>query len=178
MIVFFDDILIYSPTYSSHIRHLNEVLSILTKNQFYVKLSKCTFACTTVEYLGHLFANGELKADPSKIEAMLSWPTPTSVRQLRGFLGLTGYYRRFVAHYASIAGPLTELLKDSFVWSETAASSFVALKGAMSSAPVLRLPDFTKTFYLETDASDFGIGAVLLQEGHPLAFFSKKLGPR
>ncbi|XP_042003633.1 uncharacterized mitochondrial protein AtMg00860-like [Salvia splendens] len=171
VIVFFDDILIYSPTLPSHVRHLNEVLTILTTNNFFVKLSKCTFACTTVEYLGHLITDGHLKADPSKIEAMQAWPVPGSTRQLRGFLGLTGYYRRFVKHYASIAGPLTDLLKkDSFKWTPEAESSFVALKEAMSSAPVLRFPDFTRNFYLETDASDFGVGAVLLQDGHPLAF--------
>ncbi|XP_042032481.1 uncharacterized protein LOC121779227 [Salvia splendens] len=179
VIVFFDDILIYSPTLPAHVRHLNEVLSILRANQFFVKLSKCTFACTTVEYLGHIIADGHLKADSTKIDAMMSCPVPTTVKQLRGFLGLTGYYRRFVEHYVSIAGPLTDLLKkDAFVWSPTAATSFEALKAAMSSAPVLRLPDFARTFYLETDASDFGIGAVLLQDGHPLAFFSKKLGPK
>lgn len=116
----------------SHIRHLNEVLSILTKNNFFIKLSKCTFACTTVEYLGHLITEGQLKVDPAKIEAMLVWPRPTSVRQLRGFLGLTGYYRRFVKHYASIAAPLTELLKkDSFKWSDATSKSFADLKEAM-----------------------------------------------
>lgn len=179
VIVFFDDILIYSPSFMSHIRHIHEVLTILRAHQFFVKLSKCTFACSTVEYLGHLISEGHLKADPAKIEAMVAWPKPSTVKQLRGFLGLTGYYRRFIEHYASVAGPLTELLKkDSFAWSPAATDSFDAFKRAMTSAPVLRLPDFTRTFYLETDASDFGIGAVLLQDGHPLAFFSKKLGPR
>lgn len=156
VIVFFDNILIYSPTLPSHTRHLNKVLSILSKNHFFIKLSKCTFACTTVEYLGHLISHGEFKADPSKLEAMWAWPTPTSVRQLGGFLGLTGYYRQFVSHYASIASQVTELLKkDGFAWSTTATTSFEALKDAVTSTPVLRLLDFTKTFYLETDASDF-----------------------
>ncbi|XP_047965656.1 uncharacterized protein LOC125210120 [Salvia hispanica] len=104
VIVFFDDILIYSPTLPAHVRHLNEVLSLLANNQFFVKLSKCTFACSSVEYLGHIIADGQLKADPAKIEAMMAWPPPTTVKKLRGFLGLTGYYRRFVEHYASIAG--------------------------------------------------------------------------
>ncbi|XP_042031379.1 uncharacterized protein LOC121778137 [Salvia splendens] len=163
VIVFFDDILIYSPSLPAHVRHVHKVLSILNTHHFFVKMSKCTFACSTVEYLGHLISEGNLKADPAKIEAMVVWPVPTTVKQLRGFLGLTGYYRRFIEHYASIAGPLTDLLKkDSFGWSPTAAESFVALKKAMSSASVLRLPNFDRTFYLETDASDFGIGAVLL----------------
>lgn len=111
VIVFFDDILIYSPSLPAHVRHINEVLSILKAHDFYVKLSKCTFACATVEYLGHLLSDGNLKADPAKIEAMMVWLVPSTVKQLRGFLGLTGYYRRFIDHYASIAGPLTELLK-------------------------------------------------------------------
>lgn len=167
----------YSPSLLSHARHIHEVSCILKKHNFFVKMLKCTFACSTVEYLGHLISEGRLKADPAKIEAMVAWPTPKTVKQLRGFLGLTG--RRFIQHYASIAGPLTELLKkDSFAWSFAAIDSFMALKEAMSTAPVLRLPNFERTFYLETDASNFGIAEVLLQDGHPLAFFSKKLGPK
>lgn len=179
VIVFFDDILIYSPTLQSHVRHLHEVLTILKVNQFFVKMSNCVFCSTTVEYLGHLISEGQLKADPEKIAAMVKWPVPTTVKQLRGFLGLTGYYRRCIANYATIASPLTELLKkDAFAWCPAAETSFGALKAAMTSAPVLRLPDFSKVFCIETDASDFGVGAVLLQDDHPLAYFSKKLGPR
>ncbi|XP_042005724.1 uncharacterized protein LOC121754429 [Salvia splendens] len=179
VIVFFDDILVYSPSVETHGQHLTEVLAVLQTNNFFVKLSKCSFCSTTVEYLGHLISGGLLKADPSKISAMTAWPTPTSVKQLRGFLGLTGYYRRFIAGYAMIAAPLTELLKkDSFHWSPEAEESFGNLKTAMTSAPVLRLPDFDRQFCVETDASDLGIGAVLLQDSHPIAFFSKKLGPR
>ena len=101
------------------------------------------------------------------------------VKQLRGFLGLTGYYRRFVKNYSIIASPLTELLKkEAFHWSESATTSFAALKSAMCSAPVRHLLDFASPFILETDASDLGIGVVLLQNNHPIAYFSKKLGPK
>lgn len=132
-----------------------------------------------MDYLGHIISEGHLRADPSKIEAMVTWPTPTSIKQLHGFLGLIGYYRRFIAGYAVIASPLTELLKkDAFEWSSTAGDSFRELKAVMTTTPVLCLPDFSKPFYVETDVSDFGVGAVLLQDNHPLAFFSKKLGPR
>ncbi|XP_042056251.1 uncharacterized mitochondrial protein AtMg00860-like [Salvia splendens] len=138
----------------------------------------CSICRTTVEYLGHLIVAGHLKADPAKIDAMVAWPTPSNSKQLWGFLGLTGYYRRFIAHYAHIAAPLTDLLKkNSFLWFPAADTSYANLKKAMTEAPVLRLSDFMRAFYMETDASDFGIGVVLLQDGHPLAFFSKKLGP-
>ena len=179
VIVFFDDILIYSPTLESHGVHLAAVLALLRDHQFFVKLSKCSFCSNSVEYLGHIISDGLLKADPAKLEAMSAWPTPTNVKQLRGFLGLTGYHRRFIAHYAMIAAPLTDLLKkDSFVWTDAATAAFNVLKTAMTTAPVLRLPDFSLPFCIETDALETGIGAVLLQSDHPLAFFSKKLGPR
>lgn len=132
-----------------------------------------------MEYLGQLISEGMLKADPTKIDAMTAWPKPRKIKQLRGFLGLTGFYRRFIAGYAVIAGPLTELLKkDVFAWSEGADGSFENLKKAMTTMPVLRLPDFDRPFCIETDVSDLGIGAVLLQDNHPIAYFSKKLGPR
>lgn len=174
VIVFFDDILVYRPTLEEHCTHLEQVLSLLHSHRFFVKLTKCSFCSTTVEYLGHLISDGLLKADPEKLDAMTKWPTPRNVKQLRGFLGLTGYYRRFMANYAVIAAPLTDLLKkDSFEWTPTAGDAFTALKEAMTSAPVLSLPDFTKPFCIETDASDVGIGAVLIQDSHPIAFFSK-----
>lgn len=103
---------------------------------------------------------------------MTAWPTPRNVNQLRGFLGLTGYYRCFVANYAVIAALLTDLMKkDSFEWGPTTSDAFDALKTAMTSAPVLSLPDFMKTFCIETDASDVGIGTVLIHDHHPIAFF-------
>ena len=177
--VFFDDILIYSHSEEEHFHHLTLVLQVLRDNRFYAKASKCQFFQRTIEYLGHLVSANGVQADPAKIRSMVDWPTPRTVKQLRGFLGLTGYYRRFVAQYATITAPLTDLLKrDKFDWTTAATTAFDNLKRAMTTTPVLRLPDFSKDFVIETDASNVGIGGVLMQEGHPLAFFSKKLGPR
>ncbi|XP_062112214.1 transposon Ty3-I Gag-Pol polyprotein isoform X1 [Humulus lupulus] len=179
VIVFFDDILIYSKTGEDHRRHLRLVLQRLRDHCFYAKGSKCKFFQTTIDYLGHLISAQGVQADPSKVAAMVEWPQPHTIKHLRGFLGLTGYYRRFVAHYATIAAPLTELLKkDNFVWTEQATTAFLQLKHAMTETPVLLLPDFSKLFVIESDASNVGIEAVLMQEGHPIAFFSKKLGPK
>ncbi|XP_042056513.1 uncharacterized mitochondrial protein AtMg00860-like [Salvia splendens] len=133
-----------------HIHHITEVLSTLHTNSFFIKQSKCAFGVASIDYLGHIIAAGELRADPAKIKAMTDWPTSSNVKQLRGFLGLTGYYRRFVKNYSLIAAPLTELLKkDSFLWSDVAANSFEELKAAMSSTSVLRLPEFSDTFVVE-----------------------------
>ncbi|XP_071926191.1 uncharacterized protein [Coffea arabica] len=117
--------------------------------------------------------------DSSKIDSILTWPTPKSVKDLRGFLGLTGYYRRFIKNYGILCKPLTDLLrKDSFVWTDTARQAFDQLKKVMTSAPILKLPDFKQPFVVETDASGGGIGAILMQEDHPIAFLSKSLSPR
>lgn len=155
------------------------VLTCLQHNCFYVKLSKCLFCQESIEYLGHIVSSKGVHADPDKLAAMEKWPIPVSVKQLRGLLGLIGYYRHFIANYATIAAPLTYLLRrDSFCWSEEATTAFIDLKHAMMAAPVLSLPDFSKDFIIETDASNVGIGAVLMQDSYPLAFFSKKLGPK
>jgi hypothetical protein len=179
VLVFFDDILIYRKTWTYHLAHVDRVLHLLSQHQLFLKQSKCAFGASEVEYLGHLVGKDGVRVDPKKIEAMQDWPHPKNLKRLRGFLGLTGYYRKFVKNYGKIATPLTALLKkNSFTWTPATAQAFQTLKMAMCTTPVLALPDFTKTFVLECDASGKGIGVVLMQEGRPLAFTSKKLSER
>jgi hypothetical protein len=130
--------------------------------------------------LGHILSEKGLSTDPAKIQAIVGWPPPSNVRELRGFLGLAGYYRKFVRHFGILARPLTNLLKKDavFVWSPAHEDAFNTLKQALSSAPVLALPDFSLPFHIETDASGTGVGAVLQQNGHPLSYISKALAPR
>lgn len=174
VLVFFDDILVYSPDMKTHLKHLETVLQLLHLHQFYANFKKCTFGSTRISYLGHIISEQGVAADPEKVEAMLQWPLPKSVTELRGFLGLTGYYRRFVKNYGQIARPLTDQLKkNSFDWNEAATSAFQALKAAVSALPVLVLPDFQQEFTVETDASGMGIGAVLSQNKRPIAFLSQ-----
>jgi hypothetical protein len=158
---------------------VDQVLSLLAQHQLFLKQSKCAFGASEVEYLGHLVGKDGVRVDPKKIEAMQDWPHPKTLKILRGFLGLTGYYRKFVKNYGKIAAPLTALLKkNSFNWTPAAAQAFQTLKMAMCTTPVLALPDFTKTFVLECDASGKGIGDVLMQAGRPLAFTSKQLSEK
>lgn len=176
--VFFDDILVYSASLDDHVTHLREVLSILKANSFFAKLSKCEFGRETIAYLGHVITKKGVEVDQEKIKAVKEWPIPTNTKKLRGFLGLTGYYRKFVARYAHLAAPLTSLLrKEAFLWTPEASVAFAALKDALTSTPALALPDFSKQFTVQTDASSIGIGAVLTQAGRPIAYFSKQLNP-
>ncbi|XP_024030016.1 uncharacterized protein LOC112094120 [Morus notabilis] len=163
VLVFFDDILVYSRTLEEHIHHLDQVLAVLQQHNLFANAKKCNFGQQSLEYLGHIVSSKGVSADQTKIDAMLNWPFSTTLRDLCGFWGLTGYYRKFVARYSQIAGPLTNLLrKDGFHWTEDAERAFACLKSAMSFVPVLALPDFTRPFVLETNASGFGVGAVLL----------------
>lgn len=142
VLVFFNDILIYSVDWQTHLSHLEQVLQLLAHHKLFAKFSKCQFGVTRVDYLGHIISFEGVAADPSKLQAIQDWPAPHSLTALRGFLGLSGYYRRFVKNYAAIAGPLTDLLKqNAFQWSEQAQSAFEQLKHAMSSLPVLGLPN-------------------------------------
>ena len=170
----------YSKSWEEHLQHLRAVFLLLQQHQLKVKLSKCVFAKQQVHYLGHVISKNGVATDPTKVQDILNWPTPQSVRDVRGFLGLAGYYRKFVQNFGLLSKPLTNLLKkgELFVWTSIHDEAFLLLKKALSSTPVLALPDFTKTFVIETDASDKGIGVVLLQDGHPLAYVSRALGPK
>ncbi|KAA0039184.1 peroxidase 64 [Cucumis melo var. makuwa] len=168
VLVFFDDILIYSKDLESHLQHLGLALQVLRKNELYANQKKCSFAKTKVDYLGHIISGKGVEVDPEKIRAIKEWPTPKNVREVRGFLGLTGYYRKFVQHYGSIAAPLTQLLKlGGFKWNKDAEEAFLKLQNAMMTLPVLALPDFNAIFEVETDASGYGVGAMLMQSKRP-----------
>jgi hypothetical protein len=177
VIVFLDDILVYSPSWEQHLDHLRSVMEKLRESQFYAKLSKCSFGQSSIQYLGHIISDAGVATDPEKTAAMENWPLPTSQTELRGFLGLTGYYRKFVQNYGIITKPLTQLLtKKGFEWNDQATAAFLHLKTAMTNTPVLALPNFDLPFSIETDACDTGVGAVLTQRGHPIAYMSKALG--
>jgi hypothetical protein len=173
VLVFFDNILIYSRTWDNHLLHVDKVLPLLQENQLFFKKTKCSFGANEVEYLGHIVNRDGVKVDPKNIQAMQEWLCPTTLKRLRGFLGLIGCYRNFFNHYGKIAKPLTDLLKkNAFHWTLAAEQAFTELKRAMCTTPVLATPDFNKTFVVELDASETGIGAVLTQDGRPLAFTS------
>jgi hypothetical protein len=159
VLIFFDDILIYNKSWADHLRHLCAVFTKLHRHILFVKRSKCAFGVSSVAYLGHIISKAGVAMDPAKVQAIHDWPVPRSARAVRRFLGLAGYYLKFVHNYGSIAAPLTILLKkDGFSWGEEAAAAFAALKAAVTTAPVLAMPDFTKIFVVECDASSHGFG--------------------
>jgi len=174
VLVFFDDILIYSSSWAEHLQHIAIVLSELRAHHLHLKRSKCSFGATSVAYLGHVISKDDVTMDADKVAAVASWPAPRSVRGLRGFMGLAGYYRKFIREFGLIAAPLTRLLRrDAFTWDAEAAEAFQALKHALTTGPVLQMPDFDKIFMVDCDASGAGFGAVLHQAAGPLAFFSR-----
>jgi hypothetical protein len=179
VLVFFDDILIFSSSWAEHLHHIREVLSAMCTHQLFLKLSKCSFGKESVSYLGHVVSAAGVAMDVSTVQTITDRPCPRSVRALRGFLGLAGYYRHFIQEFGSIAAPLTSLLKRSaFHWSSATEQAFVALKRSLTTAPVLALPDFDRPFIVECDASGSGIGAVLHQVDGTIAFFIRALPPR
>ena len=138
VLIFFNDILVYSSDWDSHLLHLHEVFTRLRLHQLFAKLSKCEFGSVSLGYLGHIISGDGVAVDPDKIQTIKEWPLPHSVKTLQGFLGLCGYYRRFVQHYSSIAAPLTNLLrKDAFAWTDSATEAFQRLQEALMNTPVL-----------------------------------------
>jgi len=177
VVVYFDDILIYSKNLNEHLDHLRNVLSVLRSEQLYANLKKCTFCMEKIVFLGYVVTAQGIEMDEEKVKAIRDWPTPKSVSEVRSFHGLASFYRRFVKDYSTIAAPLTEIVKKSvgFKWNDEHDEAFNLLKDKLCSAPILALPDFTRAFEVECDASGIGIGVVLMQDRKPIAYFSEKL---
>ncbi|XP_074283320.1 uncharacterized protein LOC141607870 [Silene latifolia] len=177
VVVYLDDILIYSKSKEEHIEHLREVFIMLQKHKLYGKMEKCTFMVSSVVFLGYIVGENGVSMDPSKVEAIKAWPVPKSTTEVRSFHGLASFYRRFIQNFSTIMAPITELTKKGeFVWTPSAKKAFEEVKSKLSSAPVLTLPNFDKLFKIECDASGVRIGAVLVQDKRPVAYFSEKLG--
>ncbi|GJP84359.1 hypothetical protein CLOP_g14420 [Closterium sp. NIES-67] len=181
VVVYLDDILVYSRDMHQHVEHLRRVFEILQRERFYVKLSKSDFALEKVQFLGHIISAQGVHVDPKKIEAVRTWKTPENVKELQQFLGFANYYNRFVPQYAKITAPLMNLLKKSTPckWEPQHQEAVEQLKQALTSAPVLILPDPERDYVIEADASNQAVGAVLMQDQgngvQPIAYLSKKI---
>ncbi|XP_050896896.1 uncharacterized mitochondrial protein AtMg00860-like [Lathyrus oleraceus] len=160
MVVFIDDILVYSKSEEEHVEHLRIVLQVLKEKRLYAKLSKCEFWLREVSFLGHVVSGDGIAVDPSKIDAVLQWEAPTSVTEIRSFLGLAGYYRRFIEGFSKLALPLTKLTCKGadFVWDVLCEESFLELKKRLTTAPILILPNPEEPFVVYCDASKMGLG--------------------
>ena len=175
VIVFIDDILVYSRSKADHVRHLRLVLQTLREHQLYAKFSKCEFWLEEVAFLGHVISKAGIQEDPKKIEAITEWQRPTTVTEVRSFLGLAGYYRRFVKDFSRIAAPLTRLTQKNvkFVWTDKCEEHFLQLKDLLTSAPILTLPSGDEGYTVFCDASIVGLGCVLMQNGRVVAYASR-----
>jgi hypothetical protein len=179
VVVFIEDILIYSKNREDHKRHLRIILRRLRAHQLYAKLNKCEFWLEKIAFLGHILTAEGIEVDPSKVEAVSKWKQPSNVSEVRSFLGMAGYYRRFIKGSSSIARPMTELLKkdNKFVWTPKCEESFQIIKKKLTTAPVLTLPDIHQDFIVFCDASRQGLGCVLMQNEKVIAYASRLLKP-
>jgi hypothetical protein len=179
VIVYLDDILIYNHSKEEHLRHLRLVLNKLQKEKLLINLKKCTFMKTKLIYLGFFISQKGLKMDQEKVKAIIEWPTPRNVFEVRSFHGLASFYRKFIRNFSGICAPIVETIKGNkqlFQWTEgILRKGFQLLKKKITKQPILALPDFGKLFQVECDASGIAIGVVLSQEGKPISYFSEKL---
>ncbi|KAK1677054.1 hypothetical protein QYE76_037902 [Lolium multiflorum] len=179
VIVFIDDILIYSKDKAEHAEHLGIVLQTLREHQLYAKFSKCEFWLDQVEFLGHVISKDGIAVNPSKVAAVLEWEAPKNVKEIIGFLGMVGYYIRFIQGFSKIAGPMTKLLRKNtpFVWSDECEQSFQTLKEKLTTAPVLAVPEVGKDYTVYCDASKHGLRCVLMQDRKVISYGSRQLRP-
>ncbi|PKU85788.1 RNA-directed DNA polymerase [Dendrobium catenatum] len=175
-VVYFDDILVFNTNISDHVEHLKNVFEALRQSKLFLNTTKCQFAVSQVHFLGFILSAEGVHVDPCKTSTIAEWPIPQSISDIRSFHGLANFYRRFVKGFSIIMSPITDALKQkSFLWTEAQQTSFETIKLALTTAPVLALPDFSKPFQVDTDASATGVGAVLSQDERPIEFFSEKL---
>jgi hypothetical protein len=177
VVVFIDNILIYSRSEEEHEEHLHLVLQKLREYRLYVKLSKCEYWLKQVAFLGHIISKGGTSVDPSKVQDVLSWNKPTSVGDIQSFLGLAEHYQRFIEGFLKISKPMTELLEKDrkFEWTPACEASFQELKKRLTTAPILVMPDIEKPFSIYYNASGQGLGCVVMQDGHVVAYASRQL---
>jgi hypothetical protein len=177
MVVFIDEILIFSKDEEEHDEHIRLVLQKLRENQIYAKLSKCIFQLKEVSFLGHIISEGGISVDPSKVKDVLSCNRPQNVLYVKSFLGLAGYYKRFIEGFSKIAKPMIELLEKgkAFEWMPQHEANFQELKKRLTTAPVLTMPDVEKPFSIYYDTSVQGLGCVLMQDVHVVAYASRQL---
>lgn len=181
VVVFLDDVCIFSENEENHLRDIAAVLELLEKHQLKLKLSKCTFFAKQVKYLGHMVSADGITVDPDKVKAVEEWPTPTSHSDVQSFIGLVNYYRRMIRNMAAISAPLTDVMSsaEKFTWGEPQEQAFIKLKEALTNAPLLALPDMSLPFIVQTDASNRAIGGILMQDQNGtrrvIAYSAKKL---
>jgi hypothetical protein len=177
VMVFIDDILIYSKTKEDHANHIRVILQRLRDHRLYAKFSKCEFWLDSVKFLGHTISSEGISVDPTKVQEVMDWTPPTSVHQIRSFLELVGYYHRFILDFSKIAKPMTELLKKEvkFHWDDKCEEAFHILRKLLTTAPVLAQPDSTQPFDVYCDAFGTGLGCVLMQNNRVIAYASRAL---
>jgi hypothetical protein len=184
VVVYMDDILVFTDNLEHHRQIVCEVLEILRQNDLYLKATKCAFEQTKIEFLGMIIEHNQLSMDPVKVDGILSWPRPRNVTDVQALAGFTGFYRRFIDGYAKLFAPLYKLTKKGvpWQWDEEQEEAFQLIRQAFTTAPVLLMPNVDKPFCIECDASDYATGAVLEQQGednlwHPTAYISKAMDP-
>jgi len=177
IVVFIDDILIYSRTQEEHAEHLRLVLDVLREKQLYAKLSKCEFWMDEVQFLGYVISAQGISVDPAKVETVVKWESPKSATEIRSFVGLAGYYRRFIEGFSKVVAPLTLLTRKDqpFTWTDKCGKSFQELKRRLTSAPILVITDVRTPFEVYCDTSHLGLGCVLMQEKKTVAYASRQL---
>jgi hypothetical protein len=179
VVVYLDDILIFSRTWEEHMQHIQQFFSTLRQHKLYANLEKFSFGMNKVQYLGYIVDENGVHVDPTNIQVTRDWPAPTTLTKLWSFLGLANFYRRFVLGFSHIASALSQVIKGSgrenFMWGKEQQLAFDDLNHRMSSSPVLSLPNLQQPFTIETDASDHVVGAVLTQHNHPVAYHSETL---